>query len=99
MRLLACLLSSPRCIVLLRGGVGEYRPRRVSKREKEVSGLDVWLTLTLLKRHKCGEGGKKEGMCGVIKEIQDSEEKRVGVVAEVAEVAERWKEKSPVMKM
>lgn len=90
MRSMACLPSSPHSIVLLRGGVGEYRPRRMSKREKEVSGLDVWLTVTLLKRHKCEGGGKKEGMCGVIKEIQGLEEKRVGGVAEVAE---RWKAK------
>lgn len=58
MHLLACLLSS--ALALCGCGVESASPAlQHGQREKKVSGLDVWLTVTLLKRHKHGRRGRK----------------------------------------
>lgn len=58
MHLPACLLSSPPALC----GCGVESASAALQRgqgEKKVSGLDVRLTVTLLKRHKYGRGGGK----------------------------------------
>lgn len=61
MHLLACLLSSP--LALCSCVAESASVLQHGQREKKVSGLDMWLTVTLLKRHKCGRGGRKGEGC------------------------------------
>lgn len=61
MHLPACLLSSPLALCG-RGGESASAALQHGQGEKKVSGLDVRLTVTLLKRHKYGRrGGKGDG--------------------------------------
>lgn len=59
MHLLACLPDS--LLALCNSGAeSASMPLQLARREKNMSGMDMWLTVTLLKRHKRGRGAKKE---------------------------------------
>lgn len=67
MHLLACLAGSLLALCSCWAESASIAPQH-GRREKNVSGLDMGLTVTLLKRHKYGSRGKKGEVYGVIKE-------------------------------
>lgn len=58
MHLLACLLSAAPALCSC-GVASASTALQHGQREKKVSGLDMWLTVTLLKGHKYERRGRK----------------------------------------